>query len=156
MALISTPVRRLVAGARVGHLATAGHDQLGLVPVCFVLVGDTIYHAIDAKPKRDPRTLARLMNIRTNPTAAFLVDHYEEDWRRLWYVLVRGRARMLEAPDPEHRRAIMALRRKYRQYRSELPLDADAIVIAIDATTLRDWQASSAGRRRSSRRGSPG
>ena len=124
--------------------------------MCFVLLGDTIYHAIDAKPKGDPRMLARLVNIRANPAAAFLVDHYEEDWRRLWYVLVRGTARVLEAPDAEHRRAIMALRRKYPQYRSELPLGADATVIAIDAATLRDWQASSAGRRGSTPRDSRG
>lgn len=155
MALIAPRVRRLVAPARVGHLATVGHGQPGLVPVCFVLLKDTIYHAIDDKPKRDPRTLARLRNIRAKPSASFLVDHYEEDWRRLWYVLLRGRARVLESPDPEQRRAIMALRRKYRQYRRALPLDADATVIAIDATTLRDWRASSAGRRRSTRPDSP-
>ena len=147
MSVIPAPARRRVLAARVGHVATGGNDRLGLVPVCFALVGDTIYHAIDAKPKGDPRKLTRLVNVRENPAAAFLVDHYAEDWRRLWYVLIRGKARILDAPDAEHRRAIAALRRKYRQYRTELPLDAGATVIAIDAASLRHWQASSAGRR---------
>lgn len=149
-------VRRLVAQARVGHLATVGPGWPALVPVCFVLLEDTIYHAIDAKPKRNPRNLGRLANLGRNPRAAFLVDHYEEDWRRLWYALFRGSARILGAPDPEHRRAITALRRKYSQYRTELPLAADAIVIAIDATALSHWQASSSGRRSSNRPGSRG
>ena len=135
-------------------MATSGRAGIGLVPVCFVLLGGTIYQAIDAKPKGDARKLTRLKNIHDNPTAAFLVDHYQEDWRRLWYVLVRGTARILESPDPEHRRAITALRRKYRQYREELPLAADAVVIAIDVAGLSHWQASSAARRSSNRRGS--
>lgn len=135
-------------------MATVGPAGTTLVPVCFVLVGGTIYQAIDAKPKGDPHKLARLRNLRRNPSAAFLVDHYEDDWRKLWYALFRGRARILEAPDAEHRRAITALRRKYRQYREELPLAADALVIAIDVAALSHWQASSGGRRSSNQRGS--
>lgn len=154
MNLIRGRLRRQVAEARVAHMATSGRARIGLVPVCFVLLGDTVYQAIDAKAKSDARNLTRLKNIRANPEAAFLVDHYREDWRRLWYVLVRGTARILESPDPEHRRAIAALRRKYRQYREELPLAADALVIAIDVAALSHWQASSGGRRSSNRRGS--
>lgn len=112
-----------------------------MVPVCFVLIGDTLYHAIDAKPKRvTAAELARVRNVRTNPNAVLLVDHYEEDWRRLWYVLFRGRARLLGA-GMEQRRALAALRRKYTQYRTTVPLGQQALVIAVDIGRLSVWQA---------------
>lgn len=154
--LIPPSVRRKVARARVGRFASGGQGRLGLVPVCFVLLDDTLYHAIDAKPKRRQASeLARVTNVRTNPKAAVLVDHYEEDWRRLWYALFRGRARVVESAGAEHRRAIVALRRKYVQYRVGLPLAGDALVIGLDAEQLTHWQASSAGRRRADHRDSP-
>lgn len=138
-------LRRKIAAARIGHLATSNGVALGLVPVCFVLLGETLYHAIDAKPKREEsRWLARVRNIETNPNAAFLIDHYTEDWRRLWYVLVRGRARILESGD-EHRRAILALRRKYPQYRTTYSLARESLVIALDIGAITEWPARRAG-----------
>jgi PPOX class probable F420-dependent enzyme len=123
-----------------------------VVPVCFVLLGDTLYHAIDAKPKSVASgRLRRVKNVRANPTAALLIDHYVEDWRRLWWVLLHGRARLVEQ-GPEHRRAITALRRKYPQYRTTTPLAADALVIALDVRRLRHWQASHPARRGEARR----
>jgi hypothetical protein len=76
-----------------------------------------------------------------NPEAALLVDSYSEDWSRLWYGLLHGRARLLEE-GTEHRRAIRALRRKYPQYRTSFPLDQAALVIALDVERLSHWQAS--------------
>ncbi len=85
-----------------------------------------------------------------NPTAVMLVDHYEEDWHGLWWVLLRGQARVLH-DGVEHRRALAALRRKYPQYREGWPLDGGALVIALDAVTLRRWRSNSPGRRRAVR-----
>ena len=137
--------RRGFARARVGHFATSDGRRPSLVPVCFVLLGDTVYHAVDAKPKSVAASrLRRVANIRANPNAALLVDHYEEDWSRLWFSLARGRARLI-IDGVEHRRAIVALRRKYAQYRSTLPLTDDALVIALDVRQVSRWV--SAGRR---------
>jgi len=123
------------------------------VPVCFVLQDDTVYHAIDAKPKSTtPRRLRRVRNIEANPQAAFLVDDYVEDWRRLWYALFFGRARLLSR-GAEHDRAIAGLKRKYPQYRRTLPLGAEALVIALDLQRLSHWQASSPAGRGAARRG---
>jgi PPOX class probable F420-dependent enzyme len=117
------------------------------VPVCFVLIGETLYHAIDAKPKtRKSGKLRRVSNVRGNPNAALLVDHYEDDWRRLWYALFGGTARVI-AHGREHQRAVRALRRKYPQYRTTFALDAGALVIALDVARLSHWRASSPGRR---------
>jgi len=123
-----------------------------VIPVCFVLLGDTLYQAIDAKPKSvAPRRLRRVRNIQANPEAALLVDHYLENWRRLWWVLLHGRARLVE-DGAEQQRAIAALRRKYPQYRTTTPLAADALVIALDVRQLRHWQASHPVRRGEARR----
>jgi PPOX class probable F420-dependent enzyme len=133
--------RRLLGKARVGHLATSSAGQPTLIPVCFVLLGNTIYQAIDAKPKLiEPRQLRRVRNVTRNPRAALLVDQYREDWSQLWYVLLEGRARVLES-GPEHQRAIAALKRKYRQY-VRMPLAPDSLVIALDVERRRYWRSS--------------
>ena len=119
------------------------------------MLGETLYHAIDAKPKSvAPGRLRRVKNLRAHPQAALLIDHYLEDWRRLWYVLLRGRARILER-GPEQQRAIAALKKKYPQYQTTVPLPPDALVIAIDVRRLRHWRASSPGRGRVRRPGRP-
>jgi PPOX class probable F420-dependent enzyme len=134
-------LRRRITRARVGHLATSDGTRPSVVPVCFVLVGDCVYQAIDAKPKSvAPHRLRRVKNIQANPTAALLVDHYLEDWRRLWWVLLHGRARLV-THGPEQERAIKSLRRKYVQYRTTTPLMSNALVIALDVRRLRHWQA---------------
>jgi PPOX class probable F420-dependent enzyme len=150
--LIDPGLRRRITGARLGHLATSDGARPSVVPVCFVLLGDTIYEAIDAKPKAaSAGQLRRVKNIRANPVAALLIDYYVEDWRRLWWVLLRGRARVV-ANGAEQARAIKALRRKYPQYRTTTPLAADALVIALDVRRLRHWRASRPVRRGEGRR----
>jgi PPOX class probable F420-dependent enzyme len=108
-----------VRAARVAHLATA--DAAGrphVIPICFVLDGADIFSPIDEKPKRSSlRPLKRLRNISENPNVALVVDRYEEDWRKLAYVLVIGTAKIL-LRGKAHRRAVKMLRRKYPQYRS--------------------------------------
>src|SRR5689334_3876170 len=95
--------RRRVTDARVGRLATLEADgRPHLVPFCFVLDGDTLYSAVDRKPKRTA-ALRRLDNVRGRPDATVLVDAYDEDWSRLWWVRLRGRARVLDGGD-EHDR----------------------------------------------------
>jgi PPOX class probable F420-dependent enzyme len=147
--VIDAGLRRRIARARVGHLATSDRLTPAVVPVCFVLLGETLYHAIDGKPKR-PGQLQRVKNVQANPRAGLLIDHYDEDWRRLWYVLLRGKARVVYR-GPEQGRAITALRKKYPQYRTTVPLSADALVIAIDVGRLQHWRASSTGRGRADR-----
>ncbi len=130
-------VRSLVAGASVGRLGTVGIDgRPHLVPCCFVLDGEVLYSAVDAKPKRSPH-LQRLANVRANPEVTLLVDHYEDDWSKLWWVRVRGRGRVLEAGE-EADRARTQLAGKYPQYVQQPPTGA---VLAIDITEWRAWSA---------------
>ena len=115
---LSEQQRRFVEARRVGHLATA--DAKGtpfLTPVCFGLEGDTLYITIDEKPKRRDVPLKRVRNILENPNVAFIADRYDEDWTRLGWVMLRGRADILDDGD-EHDRAQALLRDRYLQYRA--------------------------------------
>jgi PPOX class probable F420-dependent enzyme len=131
-------MRRRVLEARLAHLATIDSDgRPHLVPVCFVLDDETLYSAVDRKPKTSTR-LRRLDNIRQHPAVAVLVDHYEEDWSRLWWVRLRGEARVIEA-GRERDRGFGLLLEKYAQYR-EAPPDGPVIVVSVDE--WRGWTAS--------------
>ena len=127
--------RRLVADARVAVLATlTSKGRPLIVPCCFVLDGDTVYSAVDNKPKTT-QNLRRLENLRANSVASLLVHHYAEDWSELWWVRVDGRGRVLES-GAERARALGLLSEKYPQYQ-ESPPQGD--VIAVSITTWRWW-----------------
>lgn len=104
------------------------------MPIVFVLAGDTLYTAVDAKPKRSG-TLRRIENARDRPQVTVLVDHYDEDWSRLWWVRLRGRARVLDAGE-EAKRALALLMEKYEQYRAEPPTTP---VLAVHVEEWRGW-----------------
>lgn len=131
-------MRERVTGARVGRLATVGADGWPhAVPVCFVILGEAAYTAVDHKPKRH-RRLRRLANIAADRRACLLVDEYGEDWSALWWVRLDGRARIVEDPG-EAGNALDALVAKYRQYARSRPAGP---VIALDVTGWTGWSAS--------------
>ena len=110
------------------------------MPIVFVLDGQTLYSAVDAKPKRS-RRLRRVANVRERPDVTVLVDHYEGDWGRLWWVSLRGRARVLDTEE-EAERALRLLVDKYEQYRREPP---GRPVLAVDILEWCSWDASATG-----------
>ena len=138
--MLSGEARRFVESMRVARLATA--DAKGaphVVPVCYALIGDNLYVTIDEKPKRpDVRAMKRLRNIVQNPDVAVVVDRYDEDWSRLAWVMLRGRAEILDDGD-EHARAHAALRERYSQYRA-MRLDP-LPVIALRIGRVNAWGA---------------
>jgi PPOX class probable F420-dependent enzyme len=128
-------MQRRVAQARVGRLGTVtASGRPHLVPCCFVLDGEAIYSAVDDKPK-STFELARLDNLRASGVASLLVDHYEEDWSRLWWVRVDGRGWVAESGEVRER-ALGLLAAKYEQYRRQIPTGP---VVVIDVTTWRAW-----------------
>ena len=134
-------VRDFLARQRVAHLATATPTgDPYVVPVCFALVGSTVYSPIDHKPKQaDPRALRRVRNILANPRAALVADAYDEDWTRLGFVLLQGAARLVDPAAAEHARALRELRAKYAQYVG-MTLE-DRPVLALDIQRVTAWGA---------------
>ncbi|MBB3086823.1 TIGR03668 family PPOX class F420-dependent oxidoreductase [Geodermatophilus sabuli] len=113
-------LRERFASSAVARLATVRPDGAPhLVPLVFALVDDAVYSAVDAKPKRSTQ-LQRLANVRAEPRCALLVDHYEDDWSRLWWVRADGTAEVVDAPPAGHP-GLTALARRHPQYREQPP-----------------------------------
>jgi PPOX class probable F420-dependent enzyme len=130
---LNLPVKERFAAARVARLGTTdSNGNPHLVPICFAVRGDTIYSAVDAKPKTTP-DLKRLRNIERNPTVTLLVDHYEDDWAKVWWVRVDGTAAVHDTDDE----AVALLAAKYSQY-AEAP-DLLGRIVVIQATKWTSW-----------------
>ena len=135
-------VREFVAAARLAHLATA--DASGAphnVPLCYWFDGEHLYFAIDEKPKRQTGlALKRMRNIAENPRVAVVIDHYEEDWSQLAYVLIRGHAHVVEDPE-EYLVALRHLRDKYLLYRGMSMTPEKNPIVKIEPESVHTWGA---------------
>ena len=134
--MLSSEERSFVMRRRVARLGTV--DSLPaphVVPVCYALAGDRIFIAIDDKPKSDDfRSLRRLRNIADNDRVCLTVDHYEDDWSHLGWVMIRGRASIAES-GTAFPTALELLRERYPAYRTMALEDRPMIVIGIDRVT---------------------
>lgn len=123
-----------LGAARVGRLATTAPR---VVPITFAVSGGQVFHAVDHKPKAT-RALARLADLRRDPRASLLVDHYEDDWSALWWVRADGRATILDGDGPQAAHALDLLAEKYPQYAQRRP---EGPVIALHVERLTSWSA---------------
>jgi coenzyme F420-0:L-glutamate ligase/coenzyme F420-1:gamma-L-glutamate ligase len=131
--MLTDEQRRFLDRERVARLATAdAAGQPHVVPICYALAGDTVYFTIDEKPKKRPGAgLKRLSNLRENPFAALVVDRYHEDWSRLGWVMLQGRADIFES-GLEHDRAQATLRARYPQLAAMRIDHLPVVAIRID------------------------
>jgi len=142
--LIDGPTAEFINKHRLAHLATA--DSSGspsVVPVCYAFDGESIYSALDEKPKSvGARSLKRVRNIEANPRVSLVIDDYDEDWSKLAYALVAGSAQIVApegASSTDDRHAVELLRAKYPQYHS-MAIDKMPI-IKITPVRVRMWRA---------------
>jgi PPOX class probable F420-dependent enzyme len=142
MSMDAAAARALFAAAPVARLATVGADRRPhLVPITFALDGDTLYTAVDHKPKRTTR-LRRLENVAANPRVSVLADHYDErDWSALWWVRADGEARIIALDDPRQTRVAALLQARYEQYRRRPPAGP---AIAVSVSRWSGWRAAGA------------
>ncbi len=140
MARVSRSVAEFLSEARVARLATA--DQSGrphVVPICYAFDGHNFFTALDRKPKKVAMNrLKRVRNILQNENISLVVDHYVEDWSKLRYVIVSGKARLL-LTGREHGKAISLLNKKYPQYRKMHLTDLKAPIIKIQPHKVVSW-----------------
>ncbi len=128
--MLSHHERRFLLTQRVGHLATADSRAIPhVVPVCFTISQGTLYITVDEKPKRVAGPALKRM-------VAIVVDRYDEDWTRLGWVMLRGRAEILRA-GTEHDRAQELLRSRYRQL-AAMQI-AERPVIAVRLERVASW-----------------
>lgn len=140
MVRLSHSVAEFLSEARVARLATA--DKSGkphVVPICYAYDGESFFTALDRKPKKVAMNrLKRVRNILQNENISLVVDHYVEDWSKLRYVIVSGKARLV-LTGKEHRKAISLLNKKYQQYRKMRLTDLKAPVIKIQPQKIVSW-----------------
>ena len=77
-----------------GGQSFGGRRELDFVrtPGDDAIADGSLYVTIDEKPKRPgTRPLKRLRNMMENPSVAFVADRYDEDWRQLAWIMLRGR-----------------------------------------------------------------
>jgi PPOX class probable F420-dependent enzyme len=126
----TSELRRRFAASPIARLATVRPDGgPHVVPMVFALVDDTVYSAVDAKPKRS-RGLQRLTNVRADRRCSLLVDHYEDDWRHLWWVRADGRGEVVDEPSAAHP-GIGALVQRFSQYRDDPP-SGPLLVVTVE------------------------
>ena len=129
-----------LVAARRAILATIDNEgRPRLVPVCFVVDavdGVRILTPLDDKPKatEDKRALARVRDIEARPDVALLVERWDEDWSRLAWLRLTGRATLLE-PGAVPFETVERLRAKYPQYATHALESSPMISIDIERTT---------------------
>jgi len=137
MRLSPEGIDQRLASARSATLGTTdGAGRAHLVPIVFACREGVIYTAIDAKPKTTLR-LRRIRNIEINPQVSVLVDHYEDDWDRLWWIRLDGVAQIAN-DGPLRETALAILTEKYAVYADQPP---PGPAIAITVERIRSWSA---------------
>jgi coenzyme F420-0:L-glutamate ligase / coenzyme F420-1:gamma-L-glutamate ligase len=133
-------VRDFLSVSRVAHLATATpRGEPHCVPLCFWFDHRHFYFIVDEKPKRSTgRELKRIRNIVENPRVALIIDHYEDKWSNLAYVMVQGVGQIVEDPE-EYTLALRNLRDKYPQYRSMNLVAERNLIVRIDPDKMHVW-----------------
>jgi PPOX class probable F420-dependent enzyme len=135
-------VERLLDRWPVARLATLGREGPHQVPVVFARTGALLWSPVDGKPKAGAE-LARVRHVRAEPRVSLLLDHYEPDWRCLWWLRISGAARVVEPSggraDAEPDAAVAALRAKYPQYLSVSVLREPPTLIRVETVRVRSW-----------------
>ena len=134
-------ILKLITSARIGHLTTASSNlQPYVTPVVFIQQQNNIFVPLDNKPKTiSVKELKRVKNIEENPKVSYVVDHYEEDWTNLWFVMIIGCATLVEMNGrteksrKEIRKIHTKFLKKYSQY-TKLSIGRIYIKIKIDKT----------------------
>jgi PPOX class probable F420-dependent enzyme len=142
MILSNDKEREFISSHRVARMATADRSGRPLVvPICYTFDGGILYTPIDGKPKRVPvGELKRIRNITENPNVSIVVDDYSEDWTKLCYVIIHGRAELIESGE-EYLRSIRLLYEKYPQYEKMNLSELNLPVIKVVPHRIVSWGA---------------
>jgi len=140
---ITQVIKEFIERARVARLATVDYtSKPHLVPVVFVFDGNHFFIPIDQKRKTvKPQRLKRIKNIQDNPNVALLIDKYSEDWTKLAFVMIQGKASIITSKTQGNiqlQEAYKKLETKYRQYQK---IGLGEICIIIKPEKVASWGA---------------
>jgi PPOX class probable F420-dependent enzyme len=137
-------LRNIICGARVARLATVDSEDCKpyLVPVVFIYDGNNFYIPIDEKAKRSkPEDLKRVKNIQTNPNVVLLIDEYNEDWKKIWFIMIQGNASLINNIKSKQNRLIQRVHRLlYEKYPQYLTTGIGKFCIMIRPQRVINWK----------------
>ena len=141
-------LKAIINKARVARLATVDSEgKPHLVPVVFAYDGEHYYIPIDKKTKQkpsEPEKLKRVKNIQTNPNIALLVDEYNEDWTKLYFVMVKGRALLISNKKEERENELLLLEKAHKllseKYHHYQKIGIGEYVIMIYPYKIMSWK----------------
>jgi PPOX class probable F420-dependent enzyme len=137
-------LRDIICSARVARLATVDSEDCKpyLVPVVFIYDGNNFYIPIDEKAKRSkPDNLKRVKNIQTNPNVALLIDEYNEDWKKIWFIMIQGNASLINNIESKQNRLIQRVHRLlYEKYPQYLTTGIGKFCIMIRPQRVINWK----------------
>jgi PPOX class probable F420-dependent enzyme len=115
--------KTIIHKARVAGLATVDLECMPhLVPVVFVFDNDCYFIPIDEKTKRArPENLKRVRNIKENPNVALLIDEYNEDWTKLYFILIHGKASIIGGKKKLDQNEMSFLKKAHKSLRNKYP-----------------------------------
>jgi PPOX class probable F420-dependent enzyme len=125
---------------RVARMATVDRLRRPLViPICYYFNGMSIYTPIDKKPKQaSSKELKRIRNIIENPNVSLVIDEYYEEWSKLCYVIINGRAEIIKSGE-EYNNSLRLLCEKYPQYIDMKLSELNLPVIKIIPERIVSW-----------------
>jgi PPOX class probable F420-dependent enzyme len=137
-------LRNIICGARVARLATVDSEDCKpyLVPVVFIYDGNNFYIPIDEKAKRSkPEDLKRVKNIQTNPNVVLLIDEYNEDWKKIWFIMIQGNASLINNIESKQNRLVQRVHRLlYEKYPQYLTTGIGKFCIMIRPQRVINWK----------------
>ena len=138
MKLSQDAIESRLAHWPVARLATVGADgRPHQVPIVFARTGECLWSPVDGKPKSG-RELARVRNVQEHPDVSLLLDEYNDDWTRLWWIRIDATARVVHQ-GPDILAALDALQAKYPQYQETPILQDPPTLLAFAPTRIRSW-----------------
>jgi PPOX class probable F420-dependent enzyme len=142
-------VNAIIRRARIARLATANAEaKPHVVPVVFAFDKEKYYIPIDGKTKTaKPEKLKRIENIEVNPAVALLIDEYNEDWKKLFFVMVQGKAAIIgkkngdggDEGDDDDRLLKLAHKLLYAKYPQYQHVDIGGLGIVIYPQKMIFW-----------------
>lgn len=141
-------IKSIIDKARIARLATVdSKSKPRLVPVVFAFDGEHYYIPIDKKTKQEPsrpEKLKRVKNIQKNPNIALLIDEYNEDWTKLYFVMIQGRALLISNKKGEQQNELLLLEKAHKllseKYHHYQKIGIGEYVIMIYPYKIMSWK----------------
>ena len=115
-------------------------DAPAAMPIVFARAAGALWMPIDGKPKRGDKRPARIAQLERIPGVMLVLDHYEDDWSRLWWIRLRCTATVVTGKHPDWGDVEAALADKYPQYETTPMFDAEPTLVRFEWRSVSAWE----------------